>query len=532
MAEDTESRLRELLRASRVVVEQIELDRVLRTIVEAAVSLSGARYGALGVISPTGGLEQFIHVGIPDDLAARIGHLPEGRGILGAVIDTGAPILLDHLGQDERSSGFPAHHPPMDSFLGVPVVVRGEVFGNLYLTDKAGAPFTPEDEDLVSSLAATAGIAIDNARLLAESRRRERWSTALAEINATLLSGELDDPLAVVVETVAAAVDAELVCLVRPDADGLRVEVARGDGATDIQNTVVPDGSLVRQALESGAPVVADSLPLPRGSGVLGHTVAVPLVGDGLPLGALTISRPAGSERFTTADLEMAADFARQTSVAIAFARARSDRQQLQLVEERTRIARDLHDHVIQRLFGAGLALQSAGALADPALAARIGEQIDAIDAAIAEIRTVVFTLQPRPVVDRPALRHRVLDVAAEASTALGWSPRLSFAGAVDLFVDDDLADDVVAVVREGLANVARHAHASAADVRVELIGGQLLVVVEDDGVGSPAQAERSSGTANLAARAAARGGTFTLVPAEPTGTRLAWSVPFSEEER
>jgi signal transduction histidine kinase len=265
---------------------------------------------------------------------------------------------------------------------------------------------------------------------------------------------------------------------------------------------------------------------------VLGHTVAVPLVGDGLPLGALTISRPAGSERFTTADLEMAADFARQTSVAIAFARARSDRQQLQLVEERTRIARDLHDHVIQRLFGAGLALQSAGALADRTLAARIAEQVDAIDAAIAEIRTVVFTLQSRPVVDRPALRHRVLDVAAEASTALGWSPRLAFAGAVDLFVDEDVADDVVAVVREALANVARHAHASGAGVRVELGGGQLLVVVEDDGVGSPASVKRSSGTANLAARAAARGGTFTLVPAEPTGTRLEWSVPFSEEER
>jgi signal transduction histidine kinase len=535
---ETESRLRELLRASRVVVEQIELDRVLRTIVEAAVSLSGARYGALGVISPTGGLEQFIHVGIPDDLAARIGHLPEGHGILGAVIDTGAPILLEHLALDERSSGFPAHHPPMDSFLGVPVVVRGEVFGNLYLTDKrgltdeVGAAFTAEDEELVSSLAATAGIAIDNARLLAESRRRERWSTALAEINATLLSGELDDPLAVVVETVASAVDAELVCLVRPDGDGLLVEVARGDTAGGIEGLVLPvEGSLVGQALESGSPVVAESRALPDGR-MLGPTVAVPLVGEGLQLGALTISRPAGSERFSTADLEMAADFARQTSVAIAFARARSDRQQLQLVEERTRIARDLHDHVIQRLFGAGLALQSAGALADPAVAARIGEQIEAIDAAIAEIRTVVFTLQSRPHADRPGLRHRVLDVAAEASAALGWSPRLSFAGAVDLFVDDDLADDVVAVVREGLSNVARHARAAGADVRVELGGGQLHVAIEDDGVGSPAQVDRSSGTANLAARATARGGTFTLVPAEPTGTRLEWSVPFTEEER
>jgi signal transduction histidine kinase len=525
-------RLRELLRVTRVVVEQIELDRVLRTIVEAAVSLSGARYGALGVIAPSGGLEQFIHVGIPGELAARIGHLPEGHGILGAVIDTGASIRLAHLARDERSVGFPAHHPPMDSFLGVPVVVRGEVFGNLYLTDKADGAFTSEDEELVAALAATAGIAIDNARLFNESRWRERWSAALAEINVTLLSGDVEDPLAVVVETVASAVGAELVCLVRPHGDELIIEVARGDGAVALEGRRVgAKGSLVMQALESGGAVVVESLAHPeRGDAGYGPTVAVPLFADGVPLGALTISRPVGSERFTDADLEMAAEFARQTSVAIAFARARLDRQQLDLVEERTRIARDLHDHVIQRLFGAGLALQSASALADPALAARIAEQVDAIDAAISEIRTVVFTLQSRPTTVRAGLRHRVIDAAAAAVPALGWSPRLGFSGAVDLFVDDDLAEDVVAVVREGLANVARHARAGRGDVRVEITGGRLVVTVEDDGVGLPEQLERSSGTGNLADRAASRGGMFVLTAAHPRGTHLEWSIPFVEE--
>jgi signal transduction histidine kinase len=525
-------RIRELLRATRVVVEQIDVDQVLRTIVEAAVSLSGARYGALGVIAPTGGLEQFIHVGIAPELAARIGHLPEGRGLLGAVIDSGASIRLEHLGADERSAGFPTHHPPMDSFLGVPVVVRGEVFGNLYLTDKAGGAFSAEDEELVASLAATAGIAIDNARLFAESRRRERWSAALAEINVTLLSGEVDDPLAVVVETVASAVGAELVCLIRPRDDGLHIEIARGEGGLSLQGTLVEaEGSLVTRALESAGPVVVDSLSHPQ-SGEFGYgpTVAVPLFADGQPLGGLTISLPVGSERFSTADLEMAAEFARQTSVAIAFARARLDRQQLELVEERTRIARDLHDHVIQRLFGAGLALQSASGLADPALAARIAEQVDAIDTAISEIRTVVFTLQSRPNAARDGLRHRVLDVATSAAAALGWSPRLAFAGAIDLFVGDDLADDVVAVVREGLANVTRHARARRGDVRIELANGRLIVTIEDDGVGLPESPERSSGTDNLADRAAARGGTFLLAATEPHGTRLEWSVPFAEE--
>jgi signal transduction histidine kinase len=530
-----QGRVRELLRVTRVVVEQIELDRVLGTIVEAAVSLSGARYGALGIIAPTGGLEQFIHVGMPEDVAEQIGHLPEGRGILGAVIDSGAAIRLDHLGSDERSSGFPAHHPPMDSFLGVPVVVRGEVYGNLYLTDKADEPFSAEDEELVAALAATAGIAIDNARLFAESRRRERWSAALAEISATLLSGEVDDPLAVVVETVASAVGAELACLVRPVGDDeLLIELARGEGAELLEGTrVAAAGSLVMQALDSGAPVVVETLAASEGSPgavTYGPTVAIPLIVEGRVLGALTISRPAGSERFTTADLEMAADFARQTSVAIAFARARLDREQLELVEERTRIARDLHDHVIQRLFGAGLALQSAASLADPVVAGRITEQIDAIDAAISEIRTAVFTLQTRP--ERPGLRHRVLDVASEAGPTLGWSPRIAFVGAVDLFVGDDLADDVVAVVREGLANVARHAQAARGEVRVEIVSDRLIVIVEDDGDGLPPRLTRSSGTSNLAKRATARGGTFALSAAEPRGTRLEWSVPFAEEVR
>jgi signal transduction histidine kinase len=525
-------RIRELLRATRVVVEQIDVDQVLRTIVEAAVSLSGARYGALGVIAPTGGLEQFIHVGIEPQLAHTIGHLPEGRGLLGAVIDTGSAIRLDHLGSDARSAGFPAHHPPMDSFLGVPVVVRGEVFGNLYLTDKDDGAFTAEDEELVESLAATAGIAIDNARLFAESRRRERWSAALAEINVILLSGDVDDPLAVVVETVASAVGAELVCLVRSVDGRLLIEVARGEGALELQGILAEaDSSLVVQALESAAPVVVESLAHPQNPAAsLGPTVAVPLIADGQPLGALTISRPLGSERFSTADLEMAAEFARQTSVAIAFARARLDRQQLDLVEERTRIARDLHDHVIQRLFGAGLALQSASGLADPALAARIAEQVDAIDAAISEIRTVVFTLQSRPAAARTGLRHRVLDVATSAAPALGWTPRLGFAGAIDLFVDDDLADDIVAVVREGLANVVRHARAGRGDVRVEMGDGRLVVTVEDDGVGLPDRIERSSGTGNLADRAAARGGTFQITAADPHGTRLEWAIPFVEE--
>lgn len=526
----TQERLRQLLGANRVVVEHLELDSVLTTIVEAAVTLSGARYGALGVVSPTGGLEQFIHVGMPSDAVALIGHLPEGRGILGAVIDTAEPIRLEHLGQDPRSVGFPDHHPPMDAFLGVPVVVRGEVFGDLYLTEKSGGPFSAEDEEVVASLAATAGIAIDNARLYAESRRRERWNAALAGINAVLLSGEVEDPLAVVVESAASAVDSELVSLVRPlDGGQLFVQLARGEGADAYQGTVIPgEGTVVARAIESGAPVVVDRAgedgdPV---TAALGPAVAVPLVAEGRTAGALTVIRPLGSPRFTTAEVEMAGEFARQASIAIELARARRAREQLDLVEDRTRIARDLHDHVIQRLFGAGLSLQSVAALVPEPVAERIAEQVSAIDAAIAEIRTAIFTLESRRIGQPPRLRHRIVDVVAEIAEPLGFSPRLGFSGAVDLLVVDDLADDVVAVVREGLANVVRHAAARRADVRIEIDGELVRVLVEDDGTGIPDPAPRRSGTGNLAHRADVRGGTFALERVQPTGTRLLWSAP------
>ncbi len=533
---ETQGRLRSLIQANRAIVEELDLEKVLRRIVEAALVLVGAEYGALGVIAHDGQLEQFVHVGMSAKTAKRIGHLPEGHGLLGAVIDEGQTIRLEHLSQDPRSAGFPDHHPPMDAFLGVPIRVRDDVFGNLYLTNPKKGSFTREDEELVGALAATAGIAIENARLFDESQRRQRWSTALAEVTAVLVSGGGSEVLAVIADRIGVVIDASLVSVVvpGPEEGTLVVETARGNDADAVRGRVYPaEGTLAGRAMASGTIATTEG----QAAGQLfdwqpgvGPTIALPLRAEGEGLGVLVISRAPGGPRFSDAELGMAAEFASQTGVAIELTRARTDRQRLDLADERSRIARDLHDHVIQRLFGAGLALQSM-ASSLPSHANALLDQADAIDAAISEIRTAVFTLSQRRRTGSGSLRHRVLDTANEVATSLGSQPRVSFAGPVDVLIRDDFADDVVAVVRESLSNVVRHASATAVEVDVTIEGEIVSVIVDDDGVGVPQSPNRSSGTSNLADRATSRGGSFTLARREEGGTRARWTASISSNE-
>lgn len=528
---DTQGRLRSLLKATRVVAGELELAEVLKRIIEAAVELVGARYGAIGVIAPDGTLEQFIHVGLPEELVGPIGRLPEGHGLLGALIDEQEPIRLEHLAEDPRSSGFPPAHPAMDSFLGVPVRVRDLVYGNLYLSESTSGAFSQEDEELLVALAATAGGAIDHARLYDETRRRQRWASALAEVTAALLSEEVEDSLGIVAERITTLAEADLVTFLGTGSPGvLRVELARGALAPGVEGLVFDSqGTVAGRALESAQPVLSEAASaMALGDGVrLGPTMAIPLITSDGPSGVLTVSREPGRSRFTEVDLGTAADFARQASVALRLAAGRADRLRLATLEDRSRIARDLHDHVIQRLFGAGLSLQAlAGMLPDEASRAKLADQVDALDAAIAEIRTAIFTMTTPQDSERPSLRHRVIDLIGETEGLFEQPPVLSFSGAVDTMVDAALADDVAAVVREGLSNVARHAAAQNVSISVAFVSGTITVRIDDDGDGfDPGAVTRSSGTANLARRADARGGTFTLVPREPRGTALTWTA-------
>jgi len=495
----TQGRLRNLLDANRIVVEQSDVDGLLRSIGEAALSLVDAQYCATGLFAPDGQFEQLVRVGVlpaDEEIGAEV-PFPDGRG-------------------------------PSGAFLGVPILVRGAVIGGLHLTGPPSIAFTSEDEELVAALAATAGIAIDNARLLDESRGRQRWSTALADVTSALLAEGVNDVLAVTADRLASTIDADLVCVVvRGAEDGtLVVETAHGTDAELIEGRVYPgDGTLAGQALTADQITAAPGDVSEDGTNWqpgIGPTLAIPLRADGRALGVITLSRASGGPRYSDFDLQMAAEFARQATVAIELTRARLDRQRLELVDERSRIARDLHDRVIQRLYGTGLALQAL-AVKDPEHDEFIRVQVETIDGAIAEIRTAVFALSQHRGPGTSSIRYRLLGVVNELSPRLPGTPRVTFGGAVDLLVRDDLADDVVAVVRELLANVAQHASAASVDLDVVAGGEEVVVTVDDDGVGVAKRHDRSSGTANMRERARAHAGTFTLELRATGGTRARW---------
>ncbi|WP_234698118.1 sensor histidine kinase [Lacisediminihabitans changchengi] len=530
----TQGRLRALLRANQAVVELMELPEVLRRIVEVAVELVDARYGALGVIAPNGELEQFIHVGMPDAEVAAIGHLPVGHGLLGALTDDPHPIRLRHIADDSRSAGFPAHHPPMDSFLGVPIRIRGTVFGNLYLSDHASGDFSADDVQLVTSLAATAGFAIENARLYAETRSRQAWSAASAEVTASMLSADEEDPMVILVERLLTLADADLVVMTTLAAGGdeIQVRAASGLAAAELVGRRFPlNETIAGRAFDGGQPLLVNDGPNHQmtiaAQHGLGAVMALPLSANGTVQSVVVVTKKHGRASFENSDLEMAADFAGQASVALEVIKSRTARQQMLVLEDRGRIARDLHDHVIQQLFGTGLLLQSiAGALPPPA-SVQILESVNNIDRAIAQIRTAIFALSTPSSGGSITVRHRFIDLVTEMTTSLGRTPTLEFGGPVDLVITDSLADDVLAVAREALTNIARHAEAQSASIRLVADGAGLELSIDDDGHGLR-DSTRRSGLANLEVRATSRGGTST-VESSSAGTQLRWRVPTAQ---
>jgi signal transduction histidine kinase len=532
----TQGRLRALLKANSAVVQQLDLPIVLRRIVESAVELVGAEYGALGVVAPDGHLEQFITVGMSDELIAHIGHLPEGHGLLGALIEDPHNIRLPVLSDDPRSAGFPAGHPSMDSFLGVPIAVRDEIFGNLYLSNQASGLFSTDDEQLVTALAATAGVAIDNARLFAETHRRQAWSAASAEITSTLLSSEQSDSISTVATRVLALAAADVVWLLLPTdrAEEFTIERARGIDSDATEGTALNTAasSLIGMLDGPQPQLVADAgidAPALRDGRRLGPLMIVPLVGPASGHGVLLVARVAGSARFSLPDLEMAADFAGQASIAMELAAARADRQRMVLLEDRGRIARDLHDHVIQQLFATGLQLHSIASQVEARpIAAEVLKTVANIDASIAQIRTAIFALTVRDDAPHGSTRHRLIDLVNEMASGFASTPALSFSGPVDLVVTGSLADDVLAVTREGLANIVKHASADFASVALSASNGMVSLVITDDGIGMTGTGRRS-GIANLDERAIRRGGALSFDSSE-AGTALRWSVPFDEK--
>ncbi|MFE2992951.1 GAF domain-containing protein [Streptomyces sp. NPDC059262] len=538
----TRDRLNGLLEAVMSVGRELDLPQVLRGIVEAAVILVDAKYGALGVIGDDKKLAQFLTVGISDELRARIGELPSGHGILGELIRHPEPLRLSELSEHPASYGFPRHHPPMRSFLGVPIRVRDDVFGNLYMTEKrSGSDFDAEDEAVLSTLAVAAGIAIENARLFEEVRLRERWLAASSDFTSALLSGSAEsEVLEGMLERSRDITGADMGVFYLVGQNGeLRGSLALGEGADAHRGIVLPSsaGTLAAAALaEDGLVTVQDvesdervTVQAERWAG-FGPAVAVTVGTKEKLSGVLMLARRRGRPPFAAAEVAALPGFAGQAALALELADRRRDAEQMSLLEDHDRIARDLHDLAIQRLFATGMTLQSAQRFVEhPQAAERLARAIDDLDATIKIIRSTIFGLRERDVPGVPKLRLRAVQAIDAAAAALGFAPALRMEGLIDTEVPPAVADEVLAVVGEALANVARHARATSVEVAVAAADGVLTVSVSDDGIGIP-EGGRRSGLRNLSERAERLGGELSIsTRGQGTrGTRLEWRVPLT----
>ncbi|OIN80414.1 GAF domain-containing sensor histidine kinase [Mycobacterium malmoense] len=525
-------RLDGLVEAMLVVTSGLELDATLRSIVHSATNLVDARYGALEVHDRDNRVSQFVHRGIDEETVRRIGHVPEGRGIVGLLIQDPKPLRLDDISRHPASVGFPAHHPPMRTFLGVPVRVRDRSFGTLYLSDKTnGQPFSDDDEVLVRALAAAAGIAIANARLYAQAKERESWIEATRDIATELLSGtEPGTVFRLVAEEALklTAADAALVAVPvdeeMPEADVPELVVIETVGsamASVAGKTIAVAGTSVGGVFVNSAPRRVDRIEL---DGVeAGPALILPLRATDTIAGVVVALRQGDSASFTDEQLEMLAAFADQAALAWQLATAQRRMRELDVVTDRERIARDLHDHVTQRLFAIGLALQATVPRArDSEVRQRLTEAVDDLQGVIQEIRTTIFDLQGTAQ-GTTRLRRRIDEAIAQFGSC-GLRTTVQYVGPLSV-VDGVLADHAEAVVREALSNAVRHAEATTVMVRVA-VGDDLCIEVSDNGRGMPDEFT-SSGLTNLRWRAAQAGGEFTIESTPDTGgTLLRWSAP------
>ncbi|WP_067472129.1 sensor histidine kinase [Actinomadura hibisca] len=537
-ARATRDRVHALLEAVVSIGSELDLASVLHRIIEAATTLADARYGALGVIDEHGErLVEFITVGVGEEEIAAIGHWPHGRGILGLLIKDPRPLRLPDLAEHPESHGLPPGHPPMRTFLGVPIRVRDEVFGNLYLTQKQdGGVFDEEDEAVVTALATAAGVAIENARLYEEGRRRQRWLEASAEISTALLSGlDPHQVKALLARRARQITDAAFAAVALADepAEAFVVEAADGDRAADLLGLRLPlDHRVAGGVYRSGQPqrladgrAAARDAALPAGLAA-GPLLVVPLgLGDSAQ-GVITVGNTPGGPAFSDGAQRLLEAFAGQAAIALELADRRRDAERLALLEDRDRIAKDLHDTVIQRLFATAMTLMSAGKLAhNTEASARIQRAVDDLDTTIRQIRSTIFALQTVP--GQESLRSKLHTIADAAAEHLGFAPTVRLDGLLDTVVPDHVGEHLLAVVNEALSNVARHAHATQATVVIE-IGDDLVLRVEDDGTGIPATGRRS-GLRNLQQRAENLGGSMTLRTRPDGGTLLLWRAPLDD---
>ncbi|MFI6278592.1 GAF domain-containing protein [Streptomyces sp. NPDC050988] len=534
-----------LLEAMRSVGSGLELRSTLERICGTAAELADARYAAIGVAAEDGdGLAEFVYQGVDAETARLIGRPPDGHeGLLGALLREPEPVRLGELTEDPRSCGFPENHPRMRGFLGVPIRVQGEIFGNLYLAEKRGGePFDDHDLDMVRVLAGEAGIAIGNARLYEAAKQRERWIDGSVAVTTALLSGgDADEALQVVAEQARRLSDSAAGLVLLPAAEGgLEIVAVASERPSQALGLVVPaENAVVGELLAGQAVFVEDAATDPRMLSDLsrgyGPTMLVPLQSGGRVLGTLVMARAEGARPFSETESNLATQFASQAALALMMAEVQRDRERLAVYEDRDRIARDLHDLVIQRLFATGVMLESAQRRsAVPEVRQGVGKAVDELDVTIQEIRTAIFALQQEPAEVTTGLRTRVLREINMAAVPLGFKPSHHFVGPIDMVVGELTAKNLIAALREALSNAFRHAGASRIDVTVDatvrLPDGRpgVRLTVTDDGVGIP-EGGRRSGLKNLARRAESLGGDSWYGPGsgeESGGASVVWEAP------
>ena len=510
---------RALFDAVIAISSDLDLRSVLSRIVESATTLTSARYGALGVIGPDDNLVEFVTTGISDEDRLLIGDLPHGRGILGLLITDPRPIRLRDLADHASSFGFPPNHPPMGSFLGVPVRIRGTVFGNLYLTEKAGGgEFTDTDEELVIALAGVAGLAIENARAYGLSERRREWLEAAATLPDTLQPPiDWDQCLAQIATTARKVARAMATAVVDAEASTV-LSLACEAGAEDLVRDRLPQ--LLREM--AGLEIV-DPVDL-QGDGLV--TTVVPLSTQLAKGGLLMCLYDAAAVRLRDVDdrhlLRSYTDYA---ALTLDRGQAMTEREELAVISDRERIARDLHDVVIQRLFATGMQLQAAALrVQDDSARALVQSSVADLDSTIRDVRATIFELQPP---SAGSLRSELRALVREYTRVLGFTPKLWIKGPADTAATEDLGESLLKVVREALSNVSRHARASQVDVVVSVADSRVTLTVDDDGVGF-GEPGAHSGLENARARAERLGGELRLETSHLGGARLHWSVPLS----
>jgi signal transduction histidine kinase len=539
---DVRDQMDRLIEAMLVITAGLDLDDTLRSIVHTAIELVDAEYGAIGVRETdktSNQLAEFIFEGIDDRTRVMIGDLPRGHGVLGLLIEQPKPIRLANLSDHPSSVGFPDHHPPMHTFLGVPVKVRDEVFGSIYLTEKAGGQeFTEHDEVVVEALAAAAGIAIENARLYQQSRLRQQWLEATRDVATELLAGgEPNEVLHLVAERALTLTESACTFLALPEdpdvphdeVTELVVAVAAGPDAEMLTCQRIPvDESHSGKAFRSGRAVAVEELshkPPFDSAAKFGPALILPLRAGKAVIGVLTTIRPADTPPLDAAAQSMMAAIAGQAALALQLADTQRRMRELDVLSDRDRIARGLHDHVIQRLFAVGLSLQGTLQRARVSeVKSRLTETIDDVQAIVQDIRDSIFDLQSNTTADSSKYRKHLHGIVVDMTADSGLRTTVRLAGPVAVLAPP-LSDDVEAVLREAVSNVVRHA--SATTVSIELkVRDDVTIEVIDNGIGVPDDIARRSGLANLAARAEQAGGSFSIENNPAGGTVLRWSAP------